>query len=283
MARTTAQIKQQMIDQKNAEAELAGLDSTSTTAMYNLYIFLVASAIAIFEQIMDSFKLSIEQIAFEAKPGTPQYIRKKVLEFQYNAATPQIAQFNDTDYTIGYPQIIAAYKILTRCSVTTTVSRKYLIKVAKNEPPVPIVSGEKTALIDYVSLFNGAGLVYEVVSADSDKIAVFGNVYYDGQYNSVISANVQTAIKNYLANIDFNGAVSIQELTDSIQAVAGVLDVKLETVRVRQNTVAYVDGVEIYSLANNINTVTYSTYAGYIEEETDSGHTFADTLTFIAQ
>lgn len=282
MARSTAQIKSQMIAQKNAEAALAGLTSTSTTAMWNLYIFLMASAIAIFEQILDVFKSENEAVAAAAKVGAPRFIRKKVLEFQYDGTTPQVAQFNP-DYTVTYPIITEQFKILTRCSVSTTISRKYLVKVAKSEPPVPISGSEKTALTDYIGLFNGAGLAYEVVSTDSDKIEVVGSIYYDGQYNAVIAGLVKAAINTYLANIDFDGTLSIQALTDAIKAVNGVFDVRLETVRVRQNATPYVDGIEIYSLANAINTVTYNTFAGYIEEETESGHTFADTLTFVAQ
>ena len=72
MARTVQQIKQSMIDAKNADANLAGLTSTSQTAKWNLYFFIVAACIAIFEQLQDLFKVDLETIAASSEPSTPQ-------------------------------------------------------------------------------------------------------------------------------------------------------------------------------------------------------------------
>ncbi len=63
MARTVQQIKQQMLDAKNADPTLSALTSTSQTAKWNLYYFIVASCIAIFEQLQDLFKSDLEAIA----------------------------------------------------------------------------------------------------------------------------------------------------------------------------------------------------------------------------
>jgi len=283
MARTVAQIKQQMIDEKNAQTALAGLTSTSQTALWNLYIYLVAVAIAIFEQIMDLKKSELETIAFEAKPGTPQWVAKMVSAFQYDATNTQVAQFDLTTYTVNYPQILPQYQIITRRAVKTANNRTVTIKVAKNDPPEPLTSPELTALIDYVGEFNFAGIAYNVVSLESDKIAVFADVYYDGQYNAVIQTNVNAAITNYIANLPFNGEMSIQALTDAIQSVPGVNDVALQTVKVRPDTLAYSAGSIIYDLASGVNGVTYATVAGYMVEETTSPYTFNDTINYIAQ
>ena len=82
MARSISQIKQSMLDAKNADSTLSALTSTSQTAKWNLYYFIVASCIAIFEQLQDLFKTDLEAIASTAAPSTPQWTRNKVLKYQ---------------------------------------------------------------------------------------------------------------------------------------------------------------------------------------------------------
>jgi hypothetical protein len=86
-----------------------------------------------------------------------------------------------------------------------------------------------------------------------------------------------------MANLPFNGVISTQAVVDSIQAVEGVNSVSLARILVRRNTFAYGAGVTLYDLLNGVDSVQYQTYAGYVEEETTSTHTFADTLSYIVQ
>ncbi len=276
MARTVAQIKQSMLDAKNAEAALNGLTSTSQTAKWNLYFFIVASCIAIFEQLQDLFKSDLETIAATVAPSTPQWTRNKVLKFQ----TGDVAELNTSTFVIEYPVINEANKILTRCAVVTAPNRTVLIKVAKNEPPVPVSSGELAELNTYIGTFNPAGIAYIIINANSDKMEVAADIYYNGQYANVIEANVTTALETYMANLPFNGTISTQAVVDAMQGAEGVVTVSLSRILVRLNTAAYGTGT-LFNLSTGIDGVNYQTYSGYVEEETTSSHTFADTLNYI--
>jgi hypothetical protein len=281
MARTVQQIKQSMIDAKNADANLAGLTSTSQTAKWNLYYFIVASCIAIFEQLQDLFKVDLETIAASSAPSTPQWTRNKVLQFQYDATTPQVAELNTTTFVIEYPVIDPSLQILTRCAVVTAPNRTALIKVAKNDPPEPISGGELSALDTYIDTFNPAGIAYIIINEDSDKMEVVADIYYNGQYASVISTNVVGALNNYMANLPFNGRITTQAVVDAIQSAEGVITASVSRILVRRDTVAYGAGVTLFNLATGVDSVNYDTYAGYVTEETAATHTFADTLTYI--
>lgn len=279
MARTVAQIKQQMLDAKNANPTLSTLTSTSQTAKWNLYYFIVASCIAIFEQLQDIFKTELETIASTAAPSTPQWTRNKVLAFQ----TGDVAELNTNTFVIEYPTINTANQILTRCAVVTAPNRTVLIKVAKSDPPTPVSSGELAELQSYVETFNPAGIAFTLINDDSDKMEVAATVYYNGQYSAVISTNVEAALNNYMANLPFNGVISTQAVVDAIQAVEGVISVSLARILVRRNTVAYGLGVTLYNLSGGVDVVQYQTISGYVEEETTATHTFADTLSYIVQ
>lgn len=279
MARTVAQIKQQMLDAKNADPTLSTLTSTSQTAKWNLYYFIVASCIAIFEQLQDIFKVELETIASTAAPSTPQWTRNKVLKFQ----TGDVAELNTTTYVIEYPTITPANQILTRCAVITAPNRTVLIKVAKSEPPAPISGGELAELQSYVETFNPAGIAFTLVNEDSDKMEVAATIYYNGQYSSVVATNVEAALNSYMANLPFNGVISTQAVVDAMQAVEGVISVSLTRILVRRDTVAYGAGVTLYNLSTGVDSVQYQTIAGYVTEETTASHLFVDTLTYIVQ
>ena len=279
MARTVQQIKQQMLDAKNADPTLSSLTSTSQTAKWNLYYFIVASCIAVFEQLQDLFKVDLENIAATAAPSTPQWTRDKVLKFQ----TGDVAELNTTTFVIEYPTLNVANQILTRCAVVTAPNRTVLIKVAKSDPPTPISGSEQTELEDYLKTFMAAGIDFSVINEDSDKMEVVANIYYNGQYSTVISTNVESALNNYMANLPFNGRITTQSVIDAIQSAEGVITASLTRILVRRDTVAYGAGVTLYNLSTGIDSVTYDTYSGYVTEETATGHTFNDTLTYIVQ
>jgi hypothetical protein len=279
MARTVAQIKQSMLDAKNADPTLSTLTSTSQTAKWNLYYFIVASCIAIFEQLQDLFKTDLEAIASTAAPSTPQWTRNKVLKFQ----TGDVAELNTTTFVIEYPTVNVANQILTRCAVVTAPNRTVLIKVAKSDPPVPVSVGELAELQSYIETFNPAGIAFTLINENSDKMEVAATIYYNGQYSAVISTNVVAALNNYMATLPFNGVISTQAVVDAMQAVEGVISVSLTRILVRKHSVAYGAGVTLYNLSTGVDAVQYQTIAGYVVEETTATHTFADTLSYIVQ
>ena len=288
MARSIAEIKNQMLVEKANQPALSGLNSPSQVAIWNLLFYIVAFAINVFEQLLDVFNLQQSALALAAVPGTDNWVQKKTFEFQYDATNVQYLVLDLTTLSVGYPQINTAYQIITRCSVKSIGQGICNIKVAKGSTPTALTSLEKSALANYwnpnvSNSYGFAGVNYVIISESADEIEIVGSIYYAGQYASVISTNVITALNNYLTNLPFNGNVSINAIEDAVQAVTGVNQVKLTQVNIRRNTQAYGTGTVMYSLATGVNIVELGSYAGYVIAETTSGHTFTDTLTFIAQ
>lgn len=289
MARTIAQIKAQIIAEKNNQAALAGLTSTSSTAIYNLWAFIQAVCINLFEQLIDVKIEEIETTVYTAIVPSDQWVRQKALEFQYDATTPQVLQL--VNFVPSYPVVNPDLRIITRASVKTQGSKIVLVKVAKNEPPEALSAPELSAFQDYLSQggsptdpaigFGFAGVQMTARSTAPDKLYLAGTIYYSGRYSAVIQANVVSALEDYMSNLPFDGNISVLGITDKIQSVVGVVDMLFTDIAMRADAVAF--GSKTYLIQSSTQTLTsLPTYAGYVVEEDTASQGFLDKLVFVA-
>lgn len=282
MARDTQTIKGTIVDAKNAQPDLDTLDSDSQVATWNLWAFVTAQAVNFLEQLFDILKSSLEATALKSVSGTPSWIRQRVLEFQYDAVTPQIAQIINNQIT--YPTVDSTKRIISRVSVKTNGVGAADVKVAQQEPPIQLDSGMALALAGYLNTLDFAGITINLVNDVADKLYVEANVFYDGQFSATIQNDVETSINNYLLNLssvdNFDGTVKVSDVEKAIKDTPGVIDVKLISIRARQDTTVFASASLIYDLATSVNVLSWPTVAGYIVEETTSGKTFADKITY---
>lgn len=283
MARTVAEIQAEIIAYKEAQADLAGLTSTSHRAIWILWTFVVASAIAIFEQLQDLYLATVEAVVARSAGASFLWVQDKFFKFQYSATDPQVIQLIDT--VPQYPVVNEALRIITACSVTSSVSNEVNIKVAKEDPYTALSGPELSAAQSMIDTIGVAGIIYNVISLAADKIYINANVYYKGQYSSVIEDLVITALNNYLqtlSKINFNGEIKMSDLEGVIRVVEGVNDVVMLNVKGRADAVVFASGT--YFIQNStLVTRLWNPAAGYIVQEDTAGQTFADSLNFISQ
>jgi hypothetical protein len=222
------QLKQAIEDQAiNQEPALSEL-STSGTAIWRLWCFVVAVCIWIHETLWDEAKAEIEAIAERAVPGTAPWLVNEIHKFQYSTSQVYTIVFNDRDKPV-YDTVDASKRILTNVAVTELQNGKVRIKVTKdnNGQPGPLNTSEKQALKGYIDQIKPAGLGTELISKPPDLFVINYEVYYD-PVNTVasIQPEVEAAINDYLTGLDFNGIFYSERLRDAVQAVAGVIDVK---------------------------------------------------------
>ena len=280
MARSINEIQAAIIATVQAQPELAAANSTSKRAIWRLWTFVVAVAINLLEQLQDIFQTEIEATVALSAPQTAQWVQDRVLKFQYDATNPQIVQL--VNLVPQYPVVNANLRIVTRCSVKSTLSNQVQIKVAKSEPPAPLTGTEASALQSYVDIIGVAGVEYLVTSTDSDKLFVQAQIYYNGQYSAVIQANVIQAIEGYLAQIPFDGTLKLLDLEIAVRNVTGVTDIVMNNIRARKDADALTAATYLVQ-ANEVIARKWATVSGYIVGETTIGNTLADTLTFIPE
>lgn len=243
MARTVEEIFNKIKAAKEAEPELAVLNSTSKVAIWRLWAFITAYAIYTLEMLFDTHKTEVYTILSEKKPHTPRWYRNKALAFQHG-----FDLIEDTDVfvppnpTAGDPQTqIDNSKIIKYAAVTEAVTESRLIvKIATESSPNPSFGGElmpitqeqKEAFTAYLEEIKDAGVKITVINYLPDILNLTLKIYRDPL---VLDANgvkitgigagtkpVETAIKNYLKALPFNGELVLEHLVDALQKVEGV-------------------------------------------------------------
>lgn len=292
MARSQAVIKAQIISYISGIPIISQLVVNNSQVAYNNnFIDIVARTINFFEQLMDAYKVDLEDKVSKGAVGSDAWLQDRILRFQYDSGTPQIVEIK-SDFSVDYVTVDTAKRIITRASVNTTSNQTVTVKVAKQNPPVALSAPELAALQSYLTntgdgTYAGrgvgigfAGTKIVATSNDADEIYINADINYNGQYAATIQADVISAINNYLANIDFNGKVYISNLEIAIKSVTGVVDVLLKDVAIRANTTLFAN--KTYLVQNQTTIIqSYALEAGYAIGETTSGQTFADKLNFI--
>jgi hypothetical protein len=277
MARTIAQIQAEMDAEQALQTGLSGLDSPSQTAIYTLWKYIISASIWAHEKLWDLFKAELETIVDNAPVGTDNWVQAQSFKFQYSATDPQIVSL--VNFVPSYSVVDSSLQIITRCSVKTLPNKVVSVKVAKSDPPSALTATELSSFKGYLDDISFAGVQYNAVSLTSDKLYLDAEIFYNGQYSSVISDTVIEAINNYLANIPFDGNVRVSALYDAIQNVAGVTDVIINDMAIRADATAF--GNKTYLVQSNATIYNkYPTFAGYVVEETTASNTFVDKLTF---
>jgi len=279
MARTIAEIKQEMIDAKDADSNLDGLTSTSATALWNLFFFIVASSIAFFESLFDLFKEDIEQRAAEIPTGTLSWHASESLVFQFGDTLELI------DGNLTYA-IIDETKQIAELAAASENNGLVTIKAAALDGggnAIPLTAPEKTAFDGYWTDKRFAGTALQTVSLDPDLLKALYTIRVNPSAIDPTTGEslanpgdfpVEDAIDAFLQTFqgeNFAGEMQVMRLTDSIQAVSGVLNVVANTVEARPDAGVFVD-----VLANSAQT--YESAAGYMG--IDPGFPLSSTLTY---
>ncbi|WP_400192829.1 hypothetical protein [Hymenobacter sp. B81] len=271
MARTIQQIFDSLVLEKNSRTELAAINSPSAVALWRNWLYVVAASMWVLETLWDEFRGEVDAVIARARPGTPEWYADRALEFQAGDT------LTVGDDGIRYAAGSTGAKIITRAAAKEATGNgllKLFIKVAKDgsQPDTlqALDADELTQVSGYFDRIRFAGTRLEVVSRDADRLQVYGTVYYDPLLKVTdLKAAVAKAIRGYLASLDFDGQVYRARVEDAIQSVAGVKDVKLETVNARVGTAPL-----------NVIQRVYETAAGYIVEDA-APLDFATTLTFL--
>jgi hypothetical protein len=232
MARTIGKIQADIISAKNAQPELAGLTSTSQTAIWLLWTYVIAFAMWTLEVLFDLHKAEVKALIDNDKAHTRNWYVKKALLFQYGVALPA-----DTDV---YPTTTAAALIVTKAAAQEVVVGPvaYLrIKVAKgNAPLVPLDAtpgSELDELTNYLARVKDAGVRLQVTTGAGDTLQLAVTINYDPlvlnsnleRLDGAALTPVQDAISGYLLNMsatNFNGALVLNKLVDRVLTVEGI-------------------------------------------------------------
>jgi hypothetical protein len=225
MARTIAQIQASIIAAKTADVTLSGLTSTSQSAIWLLWTWVVATTQWTLEHLFDAHKNEVAAIIATQKPHTLQWYVAKAKAFQKGVLLPP-----DTDvYDVAPPTdpdlLIIAY------AAAVELTGMVRIKAAKQSGGVLTQLGaDLPAFKAYMGRIKDAGVRLQITSDDPDILQLSLGVYYDplildssgARLDGTSSTPVKDAVKAFLENLPFNGLFVLNYLIAALQAVEGV-------------------------------------------------------------
>lgn len=233
MARTVTEIQNEIFLSITTNDDLAALNSTSKVAIYRLLVFAVSYAIYILEKLFDIHTSQVDKAIYENKPGTKRWYRNVALKFQYGMLLlVDDDEFDNTGFT---PEQIEASKIIKYCSVKESLeSSRLIVKIAgeSGDNLSPLTATQITSFKFYLSEIAYAGVKINVVNNPADRLALTLRVYrnplvIDENGNNIVLGGkpIETAIKQYMKNLPFDGELVINDMIDYLRDVPGVENV----------------------------------------------------------
>ena len=230
MARTIQEIQELIYQAKAQEPALNELNSTSKVAIWRLWVYIIAVAIWSLEKLFDLHRADIDKRLAELKPHTARWYRSKALAFQYGFdLLTDSDKFNNTGHT---EEQIEASKIVKYSAVVESPNEgRLIVKIAgeQGEQLQPITDAQKQAFEAYLQEIKDAGVRLSVVNYHPDVLHLQMKIVYDplvldSNGQSIIHATkpVETAIKEYLKRLPFNGELVLAHLIDELQQAEGV-------------------------------------------------------------
>lgn len=277
MARTIAEIQDAIIAEIQADSNLSGLTSVSSTAIWRLITRVVASAIFAFEVINDAFRLALLDEVNAMKPHTLRWYQEKAKAFQYGSDLPEGS--DEYDNTALDDATVAAQKLVAAAAATEE-GGKVKIKVAGvnnlTRQFVTLDTPVYNAFTSYMNEIRDAGVVLETLNILGDKLTIAATIYYDplvltstgARADAASATPVQDAIKAYLKALPFNGMLIRSALFDVLQAVDGVYSPVLASVQAGKNDATALGEVQVQ----------YLPFAGWFNSST-----LTINLTFVSK
>lgn len=234
MARTIAEIKKDMTDTfftsvstDNTLAAKYGIASGDTyeskfskASLENILFYCVAVALWMLENLFDSHMAEVKADLDARTPHTVRWYCNLVLGFTKADGTQPVSY----------------------CSIDDRFS-KLRVKVAGYTGGVrgTVSQADQAALESYLDDNKDAGMKIEVVNEDNDRLKLQATIYYDPMYLDPSEQPVEAAVRDYVANLDFDGVMSRNDIVAAMREVEGVKIAHITLLQTKYANGAFVD------------------------------------------
>lgn len=244
MARSVEVIEAAIIADKEADSVLAGLTSTSRTAVWRLWVKITARAMWVFETLFDSHKAEVTAIINTMKPHSLQWYCEKAKAYQHGVALPE-----GSDVYAVVPPVDESTLIVSNAA-GVELGGLVRIKVAKVSGGAlgALTVGELSGFRTYMNRIKDAGVRLQLTSGAADDLRLACEVAYDplvldsagARLDGTAATPVKDAINTFLKALPFNGLFVINRLVEYVENnVEGVVIFTPVTVEARYGAIPY--------------------------------------------
>lgn len=220
MAREISVIHNEILDNISSNPNLQELNSSSKSAVFRLFSYVVSVAIWTLEKLFDIHKKELQTDLNNQKSGRLSWYRNRALAFQYgfNLLTENdlFDNGNATQEQIDNSKIVK-YAAVAESSTESRV----ILKIAGENGDLlsPITPPQFEAFKDYLKEFKYAGVNVTVTNFEPDRLylnlkIIRNPLLIDENGLSIITGikPVEEAIKNFMKNLPFDGQFVIEHL-----------------------------------------------------------------------
>lgn len=233
MARTLSEIYAEAKSHRNQYLQLTEFENSSKMSILDAFTWVTSACIWTFENIVDVFKVDLARDLQNRINGTPQYFANALLKYQ----SGDNLIMNEEGTAFSYPSIDISKRVITKVAYYEEEEEGFhdkiiRFKIATGKPGAygRIEETELISIRAYLNQILFAGQHARVVSRIGDVLVPRVTVYYDGAVpEDELYKEVEKALNNYIAYIEFNGLVYAQKVIDSIQQVPHVTDVEVSS------------------------------------------------------
>jgi len=230
MARTPAQIEQEILTYKDSAEELSVLNSLSNTAIWRFWVKLCSRIISTFESVFDAHTNDVQSRLDQQKAHRAKWYQELALNFQFGRDL-----IDDTDVYDNAELTDAEIEAekLVKYATAKEVGNIVRIKIATNNngEREPLSEDQEAAFIAYIKETKDAGVKFEITNKEADHFRASLDIYYDpmildslgNRLDGTVSEPVPTAAKDYIKNLPFNGEYTNKDLINNLEAVEGVI------------------------------------------------------------
>lgn len=259
----------------DAQTMLDQLTTTSKVRTTSLWIWIWAFSAWVFGNFLELFKVDVQAIVDSKKPPTPQWVKSKVLEFQFDLGAGTGFNIVRVNGVPQYATIDTTKRPIARCSVVETTAPPQLVKVAIDQGGGvlgPAGSTLLNALVDYFQEIKPFGLKVQFISLNADKMRYDMDFYYDPYKatSATVLTQIEEAIEAYHEELEFNGSIDLNKLEDKLQAIDA-------HVRHRISGASGDSGGTVISFTSS-----YQTVAGWAVLHDTAPNRLQDTVNLIA-
>lgn len=213
-------------------------DCFGAASVENILLYVWAVCAWAVEQLVVRHKEEVTAELEQLVAHRPKWYRDKVMGFM---ADKELEGDSDRYDTEGMSESdVAAAKVVKHAVATESRDASLLtIKVAGETggERCPLSAEYERQLAAYIGEIKDAGVRVSLVNMEADTFSCEVDVYYNAMLQpGNVQRSCETAIREYIENLPFNGEYTNMALVDVLQDVEGVKIVELRSSRAKAST-----------------------------------------------
>ena len=203
----------------------------------NVLMYVVAVCCHVVESLMATHKKEVEDLIGTLVPHRARWYRDKALAFLDGKELIADSDEYDTDGMSEEDiEVLRVVKYAVAVELENDEDRALTIKVAgedNNKKRQPLTEEQATRLKAYLNEVKDAGVQINLVNENPDGLSMTATIYYNALYSKdEVKTQCEETVKSHIENLEFNGVLTVNNITDALREIDGVVVVKLGSITI---------------------------------------------------